>query len=457
MSILPRLAVGTIQSEADLQLIAWGLLNALEQDGVRTQSFLSRACFKPCDGAAVISGHTARHLDSWLMTPDVCRQAFLRSASTADLAIVEGRYDQAAVEKYKYPETKAQAIGGGSLDTLCDWLDLPRIAVIDVQSLANCHIPRRPLANGLMLDRVNNHAELCRWQTILESLWGIPVIGGLGECSALRKNIAALTGGAKPPREWCDVLANEWRQYSCPKKLMELAARHGIPGDWSTPALDEHLSQPRTAVRVAVAYDEAFHCYFPDALDMLELRGATVRVFSPLRDECLPADTDIVYLGCGSPHEHAAALADNHCMLMALKEHVCSGKRIYAEGGGLAYLCQHIETPDGMRTPLVGALRAVARRNPVRQQPTPVEITLAAESWLGQVGTKLRGYRNSNWLLEPTGCITRFAQEAECEFDLVGRHQAIGSRIHLNFAAQPNLLGGFLRPCPAALAWNESK
>ena len=82
MSILPRLAVGTIQAESDLAPIVLGMLDALEGDGVRTQSFLSRACFKPCDGAAVISGNTARHLDSWLMTPDVCRHAFLRSAAT---------------------------------------------------------------------------------------------------------------------------------------------------------------------------------------------------------------------------------------------------------------------------------------------------------------------------------------------------------------------------------------
>jgi cobyrinic acid a,c-diamide synthase len=209
----------------------------------------------------------------------------------------------------------------------------------------------------------------------------------------------------------------------------------------------------RGNVQVAVAYDEAFNCYFRDTLDMLELRGATVRVFSPLRDESLPAGTDIVYIGCGSPHEHAEALAENHCMLMALKEHVCSGRRIYAEGGGLAYLCQSVETADGRRTEMVGALRAIARRSPARVGPTPVEVTLAVDSWLGAAGSKLRGYRNGNWTLEATGCLTRFVKEPDSELDLVGRHQAIGSRLHLNFAAQPALLGGFLRPCPAALAW----
>src|SRR5947207_12470187 len=140
-------------------------------------------------------------------------------------------------------------------------------------------------------------------------------------------------------------------------------------------------------------------------------------------------------------------------MLMSLKEHVCSGRRIYAEGGGLAYLCQFVETADGLRTEMVGALRAIARRSAVRSGPEPVEVTLAVDRWLGAAGSKLRGYRNANWALEATGCLTRFAKEPESELDLVGRHQAIGSRLHLNFAAQPTLLGGFLRPCPAALAW----
>ena len=60
----------------------------------------------------------------------------------------------------------------------------------------------------------------------------------------------------------------------------------------------------------------------------------------------------------------------------------------------------------------------------------------------------MRGYRNSNWLLEPTGCLTSYTAEADGQLDLIGRHQVIGSRVHLNFAAQPALLGGFFQPCP---------
>ncbi len=93
MSTSSRLALGTIQAEADSRAIFWAVLDALEQAGVRTQTFLSRACFSPHDGASVINGTAARHLDSWLMTPEMCRQIFLQATATAGLAIVEGRYD----------------------------------------------------------------------------------------------------------------------------------------------------------------------------------------------------------------------------------------------------------------------------------------------------------------------------------------------------------------------------
>ncbi len=446
MSILPRLAVGTIQPEADSQAILWALLDALEQEGVRTQTFLSRACFIPHDGVAAITGSVPRHLDSWLMSREVCRQAFLRKAATADLAVVEGRFDQAVSNKQ-----------GGSLDTLCNWLDLPRIAIVDAAQLNHCRLPDRPIADAVLLDRVGGRCDFYRWQTILQSLWNIPVVGGLGACTELRQSIAALPIGDKPPRELCDALGIQLREFTCLKRFQKLSTRRSVLNDWSAPTADSIAPSSRGKVNVAVAYDDAFHCYFPDTLDMLELRGASIRVFSPLRDECLPANTDIVYLGCGSPHEHADALAANHCMLMALKGHVCSGRRIYAEGGGMAYLCQHVELADGSRKPMVGALRAIARRNPVRKAPIPVEVTLAVDSWLGPARSKVRGYRNGNWLLESTGCLTRFAAGADCEFDLIGRHQAIGSRVHLNFAAQPSLLGGFLRPCPEALAWAAAR
>lgn len=379
------------------------------------------------------------------MSPDVCRAAFVRAAATADLAIVEGQYDRAVTSQ-----------SGGSLDMLCQWLGLPRLAIVDVSILENCHFPARPDADALLLDQPDGERAFCRWQTVLESLWGVPVLGGLENCPALRQATVGTAPGQKPPLELCHELGERFRRFSNIGRLLELATRPSTVQLWQAPQ-PTPTPLPSSKVRVAVAYDEAFNCYFPDTLDLLELHGATVRVFSPLRDECLPAGTDVVYFGCGHPERHTAALAENQCMLMAIKEHVCAGRRVYAEGGGLAYLCQHIQLPDGSLAPMVGALRAVARRNPVRSPATPVEITLAQPSWLGPAGTQVRGYRNNNWLLSSTGSMVHFAAEPELAMDLIGRHQVIGSRVHLNFAAQPALLGGFFQPCPQALAWSGTR
>jgi cobyrinic acid a,c-diamide synthase len=139
-------------------------------------------------------------------------------------------------------------------------------------------------------------------------------------------------------------------------------------------------------------------------------------------------------------------------MLLALRDHVCSGKRIYAEGGGLAYLCQTLELPCGELAPMAGVFPAIARPGG-GGNPEPLSTTLACDSWLGPAGATVSGYLNDAWRLEPVGRLRTLGPAPDQQFPLVLRHQAVGSRMHLNLAAQPQLLGGFLRPCPAALAW----
>ncbi len=197
---------------------------------------------------------------------------------------------------------------------------------------------------------------------------------------------------------------------------------------------------------VAIALDEAFDCYFPNTLDLLEQRGAVVVDFSPLRDEHLPPQADVVYFGCGHPERYAAALSENHCMMAALRSHLCAGRRIYAEGGGAAYLCQQMETPQGEFRLMAGVLPAVARLERWPQAARPVEVTLARPTWLGAKGTRIRGYQNPMWRLEPLGRCAGFGAEPGLEYLLAGSFHAVGSLLHVDFAAEPALLEHFFRP-----------
>ncbi|MBX3412292.1 MAG: hypothetical protein KF708_06200 [Pirellulales bacterium] len=439
MPRLSRLALGTVQQGADAQPATWALLGLLTRAGLQVQHFLSRACFAPLDGAAVTTGVNSRHLDSWLMSEDLCRETFTRDAATTDVAVVEGRFDS-AVPFY--------ARDGGSLETLCQWLDLPRIAIVDVGRMGPCQLPACPAGiDAILLDRLPDRSSFYRWQVELESLWRTPVIGGLLDDPVLRAIIDKLPRGASPHPQICGELADSLASFTPTERFLELASRRDQISAPLRPALMAPTDEP---VTVAVAYDEAFRCYFPDTLALFEQLGAEVVDFSPLRSEVLPEHADVVYLGCGHPERYADDLASNHCLMMALREHVCAGRRIYAEGGGLAYLCQSLETPDGRLEPMLGVLPAVARLGRTLRPPEPVELHLSRGSWLGRAGGRLRGYRSSNWQLEPTGDLLSFAhvvgESRFSEYDLVGRHHAIGSRVHLNFAVQREFLRNFLRP-----------
>ncbi len=463
MSFLPRLAVGSIQEEGDCRAVLWGLLDLFDRSGLRVQTFLSRGCLQRLEAATAITGMAPRHLDSWLMTAEACRERFLRAAQMANLSVVEGSFADGA----DYDDEGNPA--GSRLSTLCRWLGLPRLGVIDLSRMAGYELPtRKPDVDALLLDRVRSGCDFYRWQTIIESLWGIPVVGGLESAPALRSAIGQLESRRPPPRELCDKLGDLMSPYTRPSQLLKLATNNSWPGSTSrsctVTARETHLlachldrfeprAEPPVGLTVAIAYDDAFFGYCPDALDVLEQRGVTVRDFSPLRDESLPADADIVYIGCGRPDLHAEQLSENFCLMLALRDHVCSGKRIYAEGGGLAYLCQQLALPSGGRVPMTGILPAVAHANPEPPRPRPVELTLSKDHWLGHRGRRVRGYLSERWRLEPVGPISSCIAEPQHRLDLVERHQAVGSRVHLNLALQPALLQSFLRPAPAALAW----
>src|SRR6185295_19282887 len=290
-------------------------------------------------------------------------------------------------------------------------------------------------------------AHLIRLQTMFEALWGVPVLGSLGPIGDLRREIKNLSPGEKPQRELCARVRDQFVKRARLDRIQRLAQSREV----ADPSPTSCVRPEESALRVAVAYDEVFQGYFPDMLEMLELKGATVRDFSPLRDERLPPETDVVYFGCGHPEQFARELMENHCMMLALKDHLCNGRRIYAECGGLAYLCQRLEMPDGESLPMAGVLPAIARRNPFPEPPRAEEVTLASDTWLGPAGSRLRGYLTSHWSLEEAGPLRRYAKEPGHELDIIGRHQAIGSRLYLNFAAQPSILSSFFRPHAATL------
>ncbi len=266
---LPRIAIGTVQPQAEPAVMAWALMDAAARCGTRVQSFLSHAYFCPRDGATAITGSPPRHLDSWLMPESMCRDLFYRGARASDLALVEGHF---------FGEAKEPQMPGSELTTLCAWLDLPRLAVVDARLLRACRLPPRPeVLDGVLLDRVRDTAEFAQLQTQFESLWKVPVLGWLGPLEAVRAEIAKVDCGQQPALELCHALGEAFARYARLEAILTLAARR--PFALAEQPCGGACHCAEKDLRVAVAYDEVFGGYFPDTLDLLEARAPRFATF----------------------------------------------------------------------------------------------------------------------------------------------------------------------------------
>ena len=116
-------------------------------------------------------------------------------------------------------------------------------------------------------------------------------------------------------------------------------------------------------VRIGVARDAAFSFLYPANLDLLRVMGAELVFFSPLTDGELPP-VDSVYLPGGYPELHLPQLSANRAMALALRRHVDSGKRLYAECGGMLYLLESLTDVKGQRASLAGVLPGSATMQP---------------------------------------------------------------------------------------------
>ena len=329
MSRPPRLALATSSTGPEPAPAVLAMLAGLTGRKWRVQHFCSRA--RPTNDGLVgqITGLPGRHLDGWLMRPEVCRAVFLRGSLHADLAVVEGTLDENAP-----PVDLRSPNRPGRLAPIAEAIGLPRVAIIPAQRPDAFHLPPLPRdVDAVLLDGLDDPETFGCLRRIVELLLKKPVLGAVEALPQARQALLAsdpvkLIGGLA-------ALGSSFLRFADLNAIRSLAESRSLPDLWED---EPQLGFGRGRFRVAYAHDAAFGGYFPDTLETLEALGADLIEFSPLRDESLPEGADLVLIGCGRPELFAEELAQNLSLISALRAHVCRGRRLYTEGGGTAYL-----------------------------------------------------------------------------------------------------------------------
>jgi len=300
------------------------------------------------------SGRPCWNLDPFLMGPEQIVRSFIMRSAKSDGALIEanrGLYDG------------VDASGSYSSACLAKLLRCPVVLVLDATKVTHtaaamvlgCRGMDSEVSIGAV---ILNQVAGMRHETILrqsiEKRCGVPVLGVIPR--QLRNFFPERHLGLVPPEESEDIsgaldrVAAKMSEYLDIDALWKLASAAPSLGCPQPAALETSLAG--NAVKIGVIKDSAFQFYYPENLEALEERGASLVFISSLEKAPLP-EIDALYIGGGFPETHLERLSANEVFRTSLKSAVEAGLPVYAECGGLMFLCRGIRHQEKLY-PMVG-------------------------------------------------------------------------------------------------------
>lgn len=442
----PRLLIGGVSSGAGKTTFTLGLCRALMRRGLDVSVFKCGPDYLDPTYHRAASGKSVHNLDGWLMSPRALAATFARHAGQVSLIEgVMGLFDGASATDLSGSSAEVARQLQAPVVLVCDASGMAR----SVAALAHGFATFEPSVRvaGLICNRAGSAAHL---DLLRRAATSVPVLGGLLKDSAARfpeRHLGLQSAGelelSAAIEAWTDQV-----EHHCDLAGLLALARSAPPLHAVT---DPAPWLPRRA-RIAVAEDAAFHFYYESNIHLLERAGAEIVRFSPLADTQLP-DVDGVYIGGGYPELHAARLSSNTPLITSIRRLAASGAPIYAECGGLMYLCDAIVTLDAARHPMLGLVPGIATMASKLQALGYVEVETRIETVLGPAGTRFRGhqFRYSHFESQdaPAAYAMRVWRTGTTLPEGHGRGNVLASYVHAHWADHPEIPRAFVDRCAA--------
>ena len=357
---MKKLLIAGVASGVGKTTISLGIMKALQVRGFKVQPYKVGPDYIDTAYHTEVTGRASRNLDLYMLEEEQVKYLFNRSMQEADIAVVEG-----VMGLY---DGKGSCIDECSSASVAKLLKLPVILVIDAKAMAASSAAMvlgykmiDPEVNivGVIANGVKTESHFNLVKASIEKYCHIPVIGYLPP-----EDIFSLPSrhlGLVPSEELealeekMQPLAKAVEKYINLDLLLQLAESEEV-----TSTFQPTIKQERSLKIMAVAYDEAFHFYYQDNLQLLEDLEIKLIYFSPLSDKIIPK-CDLIYIGGGFPEVFAADLEANKAMRRALREAHDNNIPIYAECGGLMYLGERLIDYEGKSYEMVGVFKGESR------------------------------------------------------------------------------------------------
>lgn len=328
-------------------IVSLSILAALRRRGLSIAPFKKGPDYIDPAWLTEAAGLPCRNLDTFLAGTDRVLHAFTLHSSNAEISVVEGNRGLFDGKDAK---------GLHSTAGLARVLSAPLLLVVNATKttrtlaaiIKGCidFEPETPIA-GVILNKVAGKRHQKVITESIEQYCRIPVIGAIPKLGTDADIIPGRHLGLVPPAEYMaggnitDRLCDIAEQYIDLDRVIDIANQ-------APPLADiEPVLSPETKPVVRIGYfaDSVFTFYYPENLEALQAHGAELVPVSSLADSTLP-DIDALYIGGGFPETHAEQLISNRSLMASVASASQGNVPIYAECGGLIYLCRSLQWRD---------------------------------------------------------------------------------------------------------------
>jgi cobyrinic acid a,c-diamide synthase len=351
-----RLLIAGMRGGAGKTVVSLGLAAAWKKIfGLRISVFKKGPDYIDAGWLSAASGGACYNLDQFLMTSEQIVSSFAVRSARSDVSLIEGN---------RGIHDGVDAKGSYSTAELAKLLACPVVLVVDgskvTRTAAAMVMGCQKLDEGVNIAAVVlNQVSGKRHETVLrqsiEQCCGIPVLGVIPRQT--RNFFPERHLGLVPAVEAEDVLeavgaaADVMSRHLDLQALWELAQSASPVASPLVSGMDTARDAAR-GIRIGVVRDSAFQFYYPENFEALQANGASLVWISSLENAPLP-EIDALYIGGGFPETHLEKLSANQVFLDSLRSAIEAGLPVYAECGGLMFLCRGIRRGEGL-FPMVG-------------------------------------------------------------------------------------------------------
>ncbi len=391
---LPSITIAGTNSGCGKTTVSVGIMAALVKKGLKVQPFKVGPDFIDPMFHKYITGRESRNLDSWMLTEEVVSCLFDRSSSGADISVIEG-----VMGLYDGHGGISQT---GSTAHVAGILNSPVILVVNGEGMSLSIVAlirgyldynRELDIRGVIINNIKSESHFILLKELVEEHTGLAVAGYLPKMDEI--NLQSRHLGLVPSGEISDledkinILAHQVEKTIDLELFLKIA---GETGDRPGNCYGMNIERRASGLKIAVAMDKAFNFYYRDNLDLLEMLGAELLFFSPLKDEAVPGNADGLYIGGGYPEIWAENLQGNLPMRRDIKRRIAGGLPAYAECGGLMYLSESIRTKDGETYEMTGVIPGKSEMTNSLKRFGYIEIEVTNDNVMAKKGSRIRAH-----------------------------------------------------------------